>query len=102
MVSFHEQMLGCNDRISQARTAAELVRGYELLQRIITTFTDLTVLPFDDRSAGQFLALKGRVRIGSMDLRIASTALAHDMTVVIRNARDFGKVPGLRIEDWTK
>lgn len=35
-----------------------------------------------------------------MDLKIASIALANDATVLTRNARDFGKVPNLRIEDW--
>jgi tRNA(fMet)-specific endonuclease VapC len=95
-------MLGCHDRINQARTAADLVRGYALLERIITAFTDLTVLPFDDMAAAQYLALKGRIRIGAMDLRIAATALVHAMTVVTRNVRDFGRVPGLRTEDWTR
>ncbi len=37
-----------------------------------------------------------------MDLRIASIALSHDMTVLTRNVRDFEQVPDLRIEDWTR
>jgi tRNA(fMet)-specific endonuclease VapC len=102
IISFHEQALGCHDHINKARTAAELVRGYALLQQVITSFADLTVLPFDDPAATQFLNLKGKVRIGAMDLRIAATALAHNLTVVTRNVSDFGKVPGLRTEDWTK
>jgi hypothetical protein len=28
--------------------------------------------------------------------------LARDATLLSRNLADFGKVPGLRIEDWTK
>ncbi|WP_256872795.1 type II toxin-antitoxin system VapC family toxin, partial [Candidatus Entotheonella palauensis] len=43
-----------------------------------------------------------RVRIGRMDLRIASIALSRDMVSVTRNASDFSKVPGLRIEDWSR
>ena len=42
-----------------------------------------------------------RVRIATMDLRIASIALSQGLTLLTRNARDFSKVPGLAIEDWT-
>jgi tRNA(fMet)-specific endonuclease VapC len=44
---------------------------------------------------------KQGVRTGTMDLRIASIALSHDFTVFTRNTVDFGKVIGLRVEDWT-
>lgn len=42
-----------------------------------------------------------RVRISTMDLRIASIALSHNLIVLTRNEVDFRKVPGLSIEDWT-
>lgn len=41
-----------------------------------------------------------RVRIGTMDLRIASIVLAHHATLLSRNLRDFRLVPGLRVENW--
>jgi tRNA(fMet)-specific endonuclease VapC len=36
-----------------------------------------------------------------MDLRIASVVLDHSATLITRNRRDFERVPGLMIEDWT-
>jgi tRNA(fMet)-specific endonuclease VapC len=41
-----------------------------------------------------------RVRIGTMDLRIASLALTHETLLLSRNLVDFQKVPGLRVENW--
>ncbi|XAH21818.1 PIN domain-containing protein [Xylophilus sp. GW821-FHT01B05] len=38
--------------------------------------------------------------IGGNDLQIAAIALAHDLTVVTHNTREFARVPGLRVEDW--
>lgn len=35
-----------------------------------------------------------------MDLMIAAHALALDVTVVTNDTAEFGRVPGLRIEDW--
>lgn len=34
---------------------------------------------------------------GDNDLLIAATALSHDMTVVTRNVKDYGRVPGLTL-----
>lgn len=60
-----------------------------------------SVLPWDARSAELFSDLRRQsVRIGSMDLRIACIALAHDAILLTRNSGDFARVPGLRIENW--
>ena len=34
------------------------------------------------------------------DLMIASVALAHNLTLVTHNTKDFQNVPGLRLDDW--
>jgi tRNA(fMet)-specific endonuclease VapC len=38
--------------------------------------------------------------IGRNDLLIAAIALARGLTVVTHNTSEFGRVPGLAIEDW--
>ena len=69
---------------------------------MLSNFTEAQVLAFDDAAADVFADLrKRRVRIGTMDLRIAAIALTRDMTVLSRNLADFNKVPGLKIQDWT-
>jgi tRNA(fMet)-specific endonuclease VapC len=102
IVSFHEQVLGCNTHIAQAKTSADIVRGYRMFDRVLSAFAAALVLPFDANAAAVFDSLiSQRVRIATMDLRIASIALKQGLTVLTRNTRDFRKVPGLVIEDWT-
>ena len=63
----------------------------------------MNVLSFSDEAQERFDELrKRRIRIGTMDLRIASIALVEGATVLTANTRDFEKVSGLMIEDWTR
>jgi len=102
IVSLHEQVLGCHAYLQRARTPREVVHGYRLLAQVLEHFTIAPVLPFDELAATVFAALVAqRVRVRTMDLRIAATALARGLVVLTRNAGDFGQVPGLQIEDWT-
>lgn len=47
------------------------------------------------------LLIRQRLNVGSNDLKIASTALENNATVLTRNLRDFGRVSGLVCQDWT-
>jgi hypothetical protein len=56
----------------------------------------------DARQAGEIrasLSVRG-TEIGPYDVLIAGQAVARDMILVTHNTREFGRVPGLRIEDW--
>lgn len=39
--------------------------------------------------------------IGAHDLWLAASSLAHDLTLATANLREFERVPGLRVEDWS-
>jgi tRNA(fMet)-specific endonuclease VapC len=70
---------------------------------IITSYQQQQVLDFDSAAADIFEELKrARLRIGPMDLKIAAITLEHRAVLVSRNLRDFRRVPGLRVEDWTR
>jgi tRNA(fMet)-specific endonuclease VapC len=102
IISFHEQVLGCNTYLAQAKTSADIVRGYQMFDRVLSAFAAAHVLPFDNKASIVCDSLVAqRVRIATMDLRIASIALSQALKLVTRNTRDFTKVPGLIIEDWT-
>ena len=68
----------------------------------VSFFNSVTVIPFDLVCEQKFQELREkRIRVGTQDLRIAVTALVHNVTVVTRNRRDFERIPGLVVEDWT-
>jgi tRNA(fMet)-specific endonuclease VapC len=59
--------------------------------------------PHDAEVAGRLradLAARGEI-IGAYDLLIAGQALAREWTVVTGNTREFARVRGLKLEDWT-
>lgn len=56
----------------------------------------------DSRQAGEIraaLAAKG-TPIGPYDALIAGQAIARNLILVTHNTDEFGRVPGLQIEDW--
>ncbi|MDQ6954449.1 MAG: type II toxin-antitoxin system VapC family toxin [Mariprofundaceae bacterium] len=75
------------------------------IQRLERFFMPLGSLPFDDRCAEKYavirhdLSLRGQL-IGPNDLLIAAIAVAHDAVLVTHNQKEFGRVFGLRMEDW--
>ena len=60
------------------------------------------VLPIDEDVARHFARMRGDLRqrgmlIADTDLLIAATALHHDLILVTRNQRHFGRIPNLRL-----
>jgi tRNA(fMet)-specific endonuclease VapC len=102
VISFHEQALGGHTFLSRARTTADVVRGYTLLTEILRGFLAAPVLPFDAPAGAVLDHLQTqRLRIATMDLRIAAIALSRSLMLLTRNVSDFRRVPGLVTEDWT-
>ena len=101
MVSLHEQTLGAHSYINRARSQADVLRGYSQFARVLETYTTTKVLPFDAASLLVYEGLHARsTRVGTMDLRIAAIAMSRGMTLLTRIARDFGRIAGLKTEDW--
>ncbi len=76
---------------------------YQRMARTVAFYAALPILTFPEPAITRYDTLKRqKIRIAKTDLRIAAITLELDATVVTRNVRDFRKVPGLRIEDWSK
>ncbi len=102
LISFHEQVLGAHTYITRARNAIGIINGYQLLEDVLLTFSRVSVVPYDAAAAAVFDNLVAqRVRIATMDLRLAASAMSRGLILLSRNTRDFNKVPGLFTEDWT-
>ena len=102
IVNYEEQMRGWLSRAAQANIPTQLQKSYARLEAHVATFRALTVLSFNAQAASEFeRLLKARIRIGTMDLRIAAICLANNATLLTRNSKDFGQVPGLKFEDWS-
>lgn len=104
IVTFEEQLRGRLAECARAKTPEAYASALVPLQHLLRDYQtpDRVLLPFDERAVSKFKELKtAKVRIGTMDLRIAAVALANDAALITRNLADYRKVPGLRAEDWT-
>lgn len=87
--------------LNRENAGPDQIYAYQRFLHSLLGFPKLTILPFDEDAARQFVRLQQqRIRIGTMDLKIAAICLAHDATLLTRNVVDFEKVPGLSVENW--
>ncbi len=101
IVSFEEQVRGWLALLAKARDLEQQIFAYERLKQTLNNYGKLAVLDFDARAATEFQSLqKQRLRVGTMDLKIAAIAMANNATLLSRNLKDFGKIPTLQVEDW--
>ena len=84
------------------RVSEQVITAYAKLEAIWRWFLKMNVLSFTEEAQDRFDELDRQCpRLSTMDLRVASVALATGATLLSRNLRDFRKVPGLVVEDWT-
>ena len=94
-------------------TYAELMHGVEKSQAVeknriaMSLFLSaITVLDFNSRAAEVYGEIRAELEkkgtpIGPMDLLIAGHAKSQNLVLVTNNTREFARVTGLQIEDWT-
>jgi tRNA(fMet)-specific endonuclease VapC len=101
VVTAEEQIRGWLAEIARTKRAAAQVVHYDNFADLLVAISRRRVARFDNGAASNFEDLRHqKVRIGSMDLKIAAIALANNALLLSANLRNFGKVPGLRVEDW--
>ena len=103
IITFEEQMRGWLAYLARCKTLDDQIFAYQQLNNLLENYRELTVLKFDEKAANEFEKLKRqKIRVGTMDLKIASIAIANEAILVSRNLSDFEQVPNLAVKDWTK
>jgi tRNA(fMet)-specific endonuclease VapC len=101
IISVEEQMRGWLAAITKERHASRQVFGYAELARLFEYFRAFTILLFDEPAARQFDDFRAsKIRLGTMDLKIAAIALVNKALLLSANRSDFEQIPGLRVENW--
>lgn len=97
-----------------AITYAELMHGVEKSMAVernriaMSLFlSPITILQFDELAAEEYGRIKAELEkkgtpIGPMDTLIASHAKSRGLIIVTNNTREFNRVVGLSVEDWTQ
>ena len=103
IISFEEQMRGWMALIAKAKNSEQEIFAYERLHRSLETYRNTKVLDYDQNAAEVYKNLKSqKIRIGSMDLKIASIAISRKAILVSRNLKDYEQIPNLVVNDWTQ
>ena len=89
-------------RFGAAKSAAKK-KNQQLLAEFLAP---LEVIPFDEDAAESYGELRATLEkagrpIGPLDTLIAGHALSLSATLVTNNTREFKRVQGLRVENWT-
>jgi tRNA(fMet)-specific endonuclease VapC len=77
------------------------------LELIESFVAHIAVLPFDTSIARVAGPIKNQLKsqgqmIGAYDILIAAAALAHGLTLMTNNTREFNRVPGLQLETFQR
>lgn len=113
-IADHIRSFGPGDIVISSITLAELEFGIaksakpeknrKHFQELLLPFE---VLPFDSQAAIEYGIIRNCLEragspIGPLDTLIAAHALAVGACLVTNNEREFSRVPGLRVENWSR
>jgi tRNA(fMet)-specific endonuclease VapC len=103
IVSVEEQFLGWHTAARQAQTDEKVSLAYDSMSEFANFIKRLPIVSLGEKAIQRYRQLQAlKLNVPKKDLRIAAIALEIGAIVVTANRSDFGRVPGLTIEDWSK
>lgn len=98
IVSYEEQTRGWLAVSAKARTSEAQIAAYRRLKLHLQIYTRIAVLEYDEKAAAEYERLRRtRIRIGTLDLRIAAIAITNGAALLTRNLTDFSRILGLQV-----
>ncbi len=91
----------------ELRTGAAKSSNADKTRRRVENFLrPLSILEFTSEDAASYAQIRGRLEragtpIGPVDTLIAAQAVLRKLTLVTNNQREFSRIPGLRVENWS-
>jgi len=102
VISVEEQLSGWYSMVRKAKDRRTLAVAYGRLAAAVNFLGKLPILSFTELAIARYHMLnKQKLGVRGSDLRIAAITLENNSILVTRNVRDFQRVPGLTIEDWS-
>ncbi len=92
---------------AELRTGAAKSAAAAKTLRLLENFLrPLTVLEFTSSDAASYAQVRAKLEragtpIGPLDTLIAAHAIARKLALVSNNEREFGRVAGLQVQNWT-
>jgi tRNA(fMet)-specific endonuclease VapC len=101
-ITIEEALRGRLAPLARVLVGNRHLQAYAHLVATVEMFPLFPWVPFDSASENQYQRLRiARLHVGSLDLKIAAIALTNHLTVLTRNRGDFGRIPGVLLDDWT-
>ncbi len=87
--------------------AAKSKKSEDTLEQIKKFLLPYKIIDFTDAETPEYAAIRSELEasgnvIGPNDLFIASIVLSHKGILVTRNTKEFSRIEGLAIENWTE
>jgi tRNA(fMet)-specific endonuclease VapC len=102
IITVQEKLTGWYQLLGQAKRPDRIAGVYLRLAQAVQSVARFQILSFTEPAVHRYNHLVTlKLNVGRMDLRIAAIALEHGAVVVSHNVRDFGRVPGLTVQDWS-
>jgi tRNA(fMet)-specific endonuclease VapC len=102
VIPVDEQHTGWYTLTRQARRPEQLARAYALFGEAVVRLARWRILPYTESAVARVAHHKTlRLNVRLMDLHIAAITLENGGVIVTRNRRDFGRIPGLIVQDWS-